>query len=198
MSSSVPLSLNLTVPHKLYFLRTQPLSSFNLHPPFRSLICRCSINPSHYDREEVRWLREEQRWLREEQRWLREEQRWARERDSLLRQISDLNLQIQALERRILAPDVSSSSASVSDAIANATALLQVLKDKNSNLIAESGSNLRKLILEEKMDEEEVIVKDVVVEETARVLERKEEKRLEKRSALRKGSEGEEVREMQV
>lgn len=92
----------------------------------------------------------------------------------------------------------SSSSSSVSDAIVSITALLQALKDKNSNLIAESGSSSREMVLEEKRDEEEEVVKEVVVEETARTVGRKEEKRAEKRSALRKGSEGEEVREMQV
>ncbi|KAF7837322.1 protein disulfide isomerase pTAC5, chloroplastic isoform X1 [Senna tora] len=205
MSSPLPLVLNSTVPHKLYCLRSQPLSRFSpslkplssLHLQFRTLLCHCSINPSQSDREEVRWLREEQRWLREEQRWLREEQRWARERDSLLREISDLKLQIQALERQILAPEVATSSASVSDAISNVTALLQVLKDKNSNLIAESGSSSRNMVLEEKRDEEEETVKEVVVEETITVLDRQEERRREKRTALRKGSEGEEVREMQ-
>ncbi|XP_028773558.1 protein disulfide isomerase pTAC5, chloroplastic [Neltuma alba] len=201
MSSSPTLALSPTVPHKCYFLRNQSAlspfirPSFSLHVSFRSLTCRCSA-----DREEDRWLREEQRWLREEQRWLREEQRWARERDSLLREISDLRLQIQSLERRILASDVSSSSSSsssVSDAIANVTALLQVLKDKNDNLIAESGSSSREMVLEEKRDEEEEIVKEVTVQDTAWISDRKVEKRVENRSALRTGSEGEEVREMQ-
>ncbi|KAI9115141.1 hypothetical protein K1719_014154 [Acacia pycnantha] len=199
MSLSPTLALSPTVPHKCYFLRNQsalspfirPSSALHLH--FRSLICRSST-----DREEDRWLREEQRWLREEQRWLREEQRWARERDFLLREISDLKLQIQSLERRILASDVSSSSSStVSDGIANVTALLQVLKDKNSNLIAESGSSSREMVLEEKRDEEEETVKEVMVQDTARISDRKVEKRAEDRSALRTGSEGEDVREMQ-
>ncbi|XP_054805184.1 protein disulfide isomerase pTAC5, chloroplastic [Prosopis cineraria] len=199
MSSSPTLALSPAVPVKCYFLRNQSaLSPFlrpctSLHVPFRSLICRCST-----DREEDRWLREEQRWLREEQRWLREEQRWGRERDCLLCEISDLKLQIQSLERRILAPEVSSSSSSsVSDAISNVSALLQVLRDKNSNLIAESGSSSREMVLEEKKVEQKEIVKEVMVDDAARISDTKVEKRVEKRSALRTGSEGEEVREMQ-
>lgn len=200
MSSSPVLALSPSVPHKCYFLRNQSaLSPFirhssSLHVPFRSLICRGST-----DREGNRWLREEQRWLREEQRWLREEQRWARERDSLLREISDLKLRIQSLERRILASDVSSSSlSSFSDAITNVTALLQVLKDNNGNLIVERVSSSREMVLEEKRDEEEETVKEVMVQDTARISDREVEKRGENRSALRMGSEGEEVREMQV
>lgn len=150
---------------------------------FNTLVRRCSLS----DHEEQRWLREEQRWLRDEHRWLREEQRWARERDQLLREIADLKLQIQALERRLLTRDLS-SPASISDAVANVTLLLQVLKDKN--LVLESGSSLRNT--EEVKQLEEVVehVKEVVVvEESARV---------EKRISLRIGSEGEEVRQMQV
>lgn len=69
---------------------------------------------------------------------------------------------------------------------------MQVLKEKNR--IAESGEGTREMVLEE------VKEKEVVVEETVRVLERKEkeeEKKIE-RKALRVGSEGEQVREMQV
>lgn len=82
----------------------------------------------------------------------------------------------------------SDSSSSVNDAIANATSLLQILKDRNSNLIAESGSGPRDMVLEEKREEEEEeeIVKEVIVQ------------KVENRRSLRSGSEGEEVREMQV
>lgn len=71
-----------------------------------------------------------------------------------------------------------------------------MLKEKNR--IAESGERTRELVLEEVKEEEEE-EKEVVVEEVVRVLERKEkelEKKIE-RKALRVGSEGEQVREMQ-
>ncbi|TKY51804.1 hypothetical protein E2542_SST23323 [Spatholobus suberectus] len=178
--------LPVTATPALSLTKTLPLPKpYSLSFKFNSLVPHCSVS----DREEHRWLREEQRWLREEERWLREEQRWARERDQLLREISDLKLQIQALERRVLTRDVS-SPASVSDAVANVSLLLQVLKDKNP--VLESGSSLRNTEKEEKQFEEvverEIEKEVVVVEESARV---------EKRSALRKGSEGEEVRHMQ-
>jgi len=107
---------------------------YSLSYKFNSLVSHCSLSQS----DEDRWLREEQRWLREEQRWLREEQRWARERDQLLREISDLKLQIHRLSARAL-----STPASVSDAVANAALLLQVLKDKN--IFLESGSSVLKM-----------------------------------------------------
>lgn len=119
--------------------------------------------------EESRWLREEQRWLREEQRWLREEQRWARDRDSLLRQIADLNLKIQALQ-----------AGASSDTIAG---LLQTLKEKNQ--IAETGSSSRALDLE---DEDVKEVKEVFTVNNKQ----------KTNESLRKGSEGERVRAMQV
>ncbi|KAJ7955589.1 plastid transcriptionally active 5 [Quillaja saponaria] len=140
MSSSLPLSLNLHLSHKPGSPIRNLTHISTISKPFshqfrlKSFICYSS-NTSDSDREEIRWLREEQRWLREEQRWLREEQRWIRERDSLLRGISDLKLQIQALEHRISSQGVSSSSA-VSDAVANVTTLLEILKEKNT-LIAE-------------------------------------------------------------
>ncbi|KAK7391589.1 hypothetical protein VNO78_20006 [Psophocarpus tetragonolobus] len=155
---------------------------YSLSYKFNSLISRCSLS----DREEQRWLREEQRWLRDEQRWLREEQRWTRDRDQLLREIADLKLQIQALERRLLTRDLS-SPASVSDAVANVTLLLQVLKDKN--LVLQSGSSM--LNTEDEKQFEEVVQHEkevVVVEESAMV---------QKRNSLRKGSEGGEVLQMQ-
>ncbi|RDX64972.1 Protein disulfide isomerase pTAC5, chloroplastic, partial [Mucuna pruriens] len=179
--------LPVTATPILSLTKTLPLPNRNpylLSFKFNSIVSHCSIS----DHEEHRWLREEQRWIREEQRWLREEQRWARERDHLLREISDLKLQIQALERRLLTRDFS-SPASVSDAVANVTLLLQVLKDKN--LVLESGSSLRNTGEEEEKQFEEVVEREkevLVVEESVRV---------EKRSALRKGSEGEEVRHMQ-
>ncbi|XP_068478099.1 protein disulfide isomerase pTAC5, chloroplastic [Phaseolus vulgaris] len=182
---------------------------YSLSYKFNSLISHCSL--SH--REEDRWLREEQRWLRDEQRWLREEQRWARERDQLLREISDLKLQIQAMERRLSTRELS-TPASVSDAVANVALLLQVLKDKN--MVLESGSSVRKMEdvithtedtlknreekgtsdLEEKQFEEEEKRFEEVMERKNEVVVVEESVRVET-SILRKGSEGEEVRQMQ-
>ncbi|XP_045829179.1 protein disulfide isomerase pTAC5, chloroplastic-like [Trifolium pratense] len=159
---------------------------------FKSLISHCSIS----DREEHRWLREEQRWLREEQRWIREENRWNRERDELLREITELKHQIQSLERRIVASD-SSSTASVSDAVTNVTTLLQVLKDKN--LVLDSGSSQRRLVLEEKDEDGEEEEKETVevVEEKEIVVVEEPIARVQKRTVLRTGSEGEDVRKLQ-
>lgn len=77
----------------------------------------------------------------------------------------------------------------VPEAIASVRALLQLLTEKN--LIAESGSvpspSPSPRVQEEKVEE---------VKEEARVLQRGHEEK--KRITLRKGSEGDEVREMQV
>lgn len=150
----------------------------------------------------MRWLLEEQRWLREEQRWQREEQRWIRERESLLQEIQVLKLRLQSLESRDPVHE-----APESEAISRIGALLQVLKEKN--MIAESGTSARELVLEDKPEE----VKEVVVDEGVRVLEDKQEEVKEvvvgggvrlsaeterrKKKVLRKGSEGDDVREMQ-
>nr|APA20112.1 putative type 1 membrane protein [Populus tomentosa] len=140
------------------------------------------VDANSFHREESLWLREEQRWLREEERWLREEKRWSRDRESLLAEIQSLKLQIEALENRI------SVLQGGEDTVAKVGLLLQVLKDKNNNsLIAESGSSARPLVLEENVVEEQ---KEVI----GRVLEEKKEK---ERKTLRKGSEGEQVKEMQ-
>jgi hypothetical protein len=190
MSSSLPLPPNLPLHGKPYSLPHYsllfPISKLSPRSLFKSHICH-STSPSNSDREEVRWLREEQRWLREEQRWLREEQRWARERDALLREISDLKLRLQAIEHQN-----SIQGASVSETISNIARLLQVLKERG--LIAESGSSASPLVLleKEKKKEKEVVV---VEEKVIRVSEEGEKKR---RKTLRKGSEGDEVRAMQV
>ncbi|QCE07737.1 Peptidoglycan binding-like [Vigna unguiculata] len=138
----MPTLLSVTATPTFTLTLTKTLISlpkpYSISYKFNSLVSHCSLS----DREEQRWLREEQRWLRDEQRWLREEQRWARERDQLLREISDLKLQIQEMERRLSTREVS-TPASVSDAVANVTLLLQVLKDKN--MVLESGSSIRKM-----------------------------------------------------
>ncbi|XVF38035.1 hypothetical protein REPUB_Repub20aG0063100 [Reevesia pubescens] len=181
-------------PFPLHNSHSFPSKSSSLFPsPSNVLFLRfsssspSSSNSSHFEREEIRWLREEQRWSREEQRWLREEQRWLHDRESLLRQISELKLQIQALENRN-----SVQGASFSETISSIGALLQVLKEKNR--IAESGESTRELVLEE-VEEKEVVLE----EEGVRVLERneKEVEKNKERKALRVGSEGEQVQEMQ-
>jgi hypothetical protein len=195
---TVPITVTTVTVNSTLSFTTKTLPFLKLHFPsykFKSLISHCSIS----DREEHRWLREEQRWLREEQRWIREENRWNRERDELLREITELKLQIQSLERRIVASESSSSStASVSDAVANVTTLLQVLKDKN--LVLESGSSQRRLVLEEKdedgVEEEKETVE--VVEEKEIVVVEEPVARVQKRIVLRSGSEGEDVRKLQV
>ncbi|GLT52310.1 hypothetical protein SLA2020_256580 [Shorea laevis] len=185
MTSLLPLSLNFPFPHKRP--HSFPYKPFSCSPlPSRPFLCFSS--PSNFDREEVRWLREEQRWLREEQRWLREEQRWLRERESILQEISALKLQIQSLENRN-----PTQGPSVSETIASIGALLQVLKEKN--LIAESGTSAREMALEEKSEE----VNEMVVEQGIRVLERERRQDGDKMKSkvLRKGSEGDDVQELQ-
>lgn len=80
----------------------------------------------------------------------------------------------------------------MSETISNIARLLQVLKERG--LIAESGSSASPLVLleKEKKKEKEVVV---VEEKVIRVSEEGEKKR---RKTLRKGSEGDEVRAMQV
>ncbi|EXB87095.1 hypothetical protein L484_010077 [Morus notabilis] len=184
-SSSFPLFLNPPIHHKprpLFPSATFSSSSRSLG--FKSFLC-FSSDPSQFDRREVLWLREEQRWLREEQRWLREEQRWARERDSLLRRIANLERRIQAMQG--------------SEAVAGVAALVQALKDQSR--IAESGTSASPIVLEEKKsaEDEEREKEMVVVEKVVRVSDGEAAKTTgkKKRSALRMGSEGEEVRAMQ-
>ncbi|KAK2401817.1 hypothetical protein P8452_08458 [Trifolium repens] len=193
---TVPITVTTVTVNSTLSFTTKTLPFLKLHFPsykFKSLISHCSIS----DREEHRWLREEQRWLREEQRWIREENRWNRERDELLREITELKLQIQSLERRIVASDSSSSTASVSDAVANVTTLLQVLKDKN--LVLESGSSQRRLVLEEEDEDGEEEEKETVevVEEKEIVVVEEPVARVQKKTILRTGSEGEDVRKLQ-
>ncbi|KAJ4835130.1 hypothetical protein Tsubulata_028114 [Turnera subulata] len=192
--SSLPLTLKPQLPlFSLSFYHHKPHTLFSTSTSYslsKSHICFSSSpsNPVPPRDENLLWLREEQRWLREEQRWLREEQRWLRERDSLLTQIQSLKLQIQTLEAQILlqAQDNSPLQAKVVDLL---QVLLKEKEEKSSasvgNLIAESGSGAKPIVLEEEEEEKGVRVS----------MEKKEEEKV--RKALRKGSEGEEVREMQ-
>ncbi|XP_057486419.1 protein disulfide isomerase pTAC5, chloroplastic-like isoform X1 [Actinidia eriantha] len=114
--------------------------------------------------------REESRWLREEQRWLREEQRWLDERESLLRQVAALNLRIQELERRS-----SEIQGGPLNQIAESGSIAVPMVAVEAVAVEESGG---------KVAEEVVVVKEVVREG-------------KKRTTLRKGSEGDDVRAMQ-
>lgn len=90
----------------------------------------------------------------------------------------------------------------MSETIASIAGLLQVLKDKS--LIAETdlstSTSTSPMVLEEKKSEEEKKEEEVLVVEKVIRVEDAEGKKVEKkkRSSLRKGSEGEEVRSMQV
>lgn len=124
---------------------------------------------------------------------MREESRWNSEREALLREIAALKLRIEALER-----EKSSSSSSIPDAISNLASILQALKGSEpesgsgSGRIAEGGSGARPMLLEEGE------VKEMVLEEI-RISKRGEKlKEEKKKAALRKGSEGDDVRAMQV
>lgn len=79
--------------------------------------------------------------------------------------------------------------------VMNISVFLQVLKEgdlgKNVNRLAESGSIAVPLVVDAAKRGEEVIVKEVI-----KVADREENVR--KRETLRKGSEGDEVRVMQV
>ncbi|CAL0299830.1 unnamed protein product [Lupinus luteus] len=194
-SLSLPtLSLSLTKTHfPLFSPSPLPTPSSSLLIHFKSFIPHCSISNSPNSDHHL-WLREEQRWLREEQRWLREEQRWARERDSLVREIAELKLQIQALQRRVSSHEVSS------DVVVNVKTLLQALKEKN--LVLDTESSVRRLVLDHNENEnrkeeesEEVIEHEkevVVIEESV-----SSSATVKKRNTLRKGSEGEQVQELQ-
>ncbi|XP_002518117.2 protein disulfide isomerase pTAC5, chloroplastic [Ricinus communis] len=183
MYCSIPLPLN---PPPVSLRRYKHYLPFSLSFSKSHLCFSSSLpnTPSPSDSKDFLWLREEQRWLREEQRWLREEQRWLRERESLLHEIQSLKLQIKALEQRISVQEVDL----VPENIASVRALLQVLNEKNR--IAESGSTSSSnpdpnpIAVEEKVEE---------VKEVIGVLKKEEKRRI----TLRKGSEGDEVREMQ-
>ncbi|GAA0151658.1 hypothetical protein LIER_10334 [Lithospermum erythrorhizon] len=204
--SSLPLAFTLT-PHKLNLLSTSILSNskqFFYTPSPKSFTCYTlsSSSDSSYDKEETHWLREEQRWLREEQRWLREEKRWKAERDTLLHEIHKLQLTIQELEYQS-----SVQKDSVPGSLSNIAKLLQVLKDGdlgiNINQITDSGSSAIPLV-DTEIKEKEVIVKEVrsvsdtSEEERKKITPRKQSRsKGSKRKTLRKGSEGDNVREMQ-
>lgn len=141
-----------------------------------------SSSPAGWEREEARWLREEQRWLREEQRWLRQESRWSSERDSLLREIDALRRKVEDLERRSSAPGLGSA--------------VQVL-----GRIAETGSGGARPMLLEEGEVKEMVAEEVRVSECAGNggdSAKKEETTAPSRRTLRVGSEGEDVRQMQV
>ncbi|XP_042426879.1 protein disulfide isomerase pTAC5, chloroplastic-like [Zingiber officinale] len=158
--------------------RKNPCSVPSPRNPFSASV---SPSTSSWEREEQRWLREEQRWLREEQRWLREESRWVSERDSLLREIAALRHRIEALERDRPSLDSVIVSAAASKGI-------PVGNLPRSALVEET--EVQELILEE------VRVSESTVEKREMVVDEKKKKSLG-RQALRRGSEGNDVRLMQ-
>ncbi|KAI3515682.1 hypothetical protein L1887_14585 [Cichorium endivia] len=145
-----------------------------------------STSSSEYEREESRWLREEQRWLREEQRWIREERRWEAERESLLNEIKALKLQIEDLRHE-----------GANNSVSNVSNLLHVLK-KEVSQIAESGSSVAPLVVEAAAAAVEEAEEVVVVKEVIKTVEEVKEKEItKKRTTLRVGSEGDQVRLLQ-
>lgn len=198
MNSSLPLHVNSPLRCTVFQGSQRRTIKFYAIPSSVAKTCQFPIAKSHicfasnnadWEREEIRWIREEQRWLREEQRWIREESRWNAEREALIQQISELKLQIEELKRN--RPLIGSS---ISDAtIAKLAPLVQFMK------LAESGSTAVPMELEAAESMEEVVEKEVIVQEVE-VSERigqEREKKIKKKTALRKGSEGEEVRAMQ-
>lgn len=148
-----------------------------------------SSESSSFEREEQRWLREEQRWLREEQRWIREELRWRNEREALLGEIETLRSKIEELDK-------------VKDRNLNVGGVLQVLRNEVSR-IAERGSSAVPLVVEslEREDQVEAEAEEEEVKEVVGVFEKEkvgDDEVKKKRITLRKGSEGDDVRIMQV
>ncbi|KAL8172291.1 hypothetical protein V2J09_024095 [Rumex salicifolius] len=139
--------------------------------------------------EESRWLREEQRWLREEHRWLREESRWNSERESLLREISTLRLRLEQLESE------SDRRDSLSQIASNLPTPISLPTTQSDPLalppppLPSSSSSLPSESTEKQEIKEENKHND---------LNKQAKATNPKRKALRIGSEGEEVREMQV
>ncbi|ERN18826.1 hypothetical protein AMTRI_Chr07g24470 [Amborella trichopoda] len=158
------------------------------------------------DRDEQRWLREEERWLREERRWLREEARWNAERQALKLEIESLQLRIETLNQQRV-----SQEASIADLISSLTALLQTLKEMNIKSLSRSGLVAGKAGVVAGKTEAETGIGDLVVGkdeveemketvyEEIRALKGEVEIRASKkeRRLLRKGAEGEDVRDMQ-
>ncbi|KAM7259350.1 hypothetical protein ACFE04_015091 [Oxalis oulophora] len=189
-SSLIIISHSLNPP----FTHTTPLSlstkssfpslstkSKSLTPRFSSSISSSNNLP---DPDELRWLREEQRWLREEQRWLREEQRWNRERESLILEIAELKLKILALENKKKNQSTTYDVFAEDNAADTVKGLLQQQVIKEKNLIAATTSEKEEKVVDERIrrkDEEKVEKMDTV-----------------KRKTLRMGSEGEDVKALQL
>lgn len=152
-----------------------------LLPPPRSAASSSSASSSSSweEREEARWLREEQRWLREEQRWLREESRWRAERDALLSEIAALHLRLRALEPAAVEDSVSAVPFPPPTPTPTPTPKARVAPVPPPKPAAPVE-----------------VRKEVVVEEKPKA--KAGSSGSGKRRALRVGSEGEEVRAMQV
>lgn len=88
--------------HSPVVLHFASRSLFSRAPSSVRTPCRSSsrISASLGD-EEQRWLREEERWLREEQRWLREESRWHAERQQMADELALLKREVEHLRTQV-------------------------------------------------------------------------------------------------
>lgn len=109
-------------------------------------------------------------WEREEERWLREEQRWLREERRWLREEARWNSEREALLKEIAA----------------LTIRIQALEHQRPRSMVEPAP--RAVLVEETEVKELVLEEDVSVPQVE----------MKKKIALRRGSEGDDVREMQV
>ncbi|KAJ6817105.1 peptidoglycan binding domain containing protein isoform X1 [Iris pallida] len=115
--------------------------------------------------------REEQRWLREEQRWLREEQRWLREESRWQSERESLLSQIADLRHRI---------------------------EGTERRRAPEAPSVAPPLLAEEAEVKEMVLEGDVVRVSEDYAEIREETKVQvKKTMLRTGSEGEEVRAMQ-
>ncbi|RWW29307.1 hypothetical protein GW17_00006178 [Ensete ventricosum] len=160
-----------------------PIPRITSSPRFPISTSLTSSSSSSSEQEEQRWLREEQRWLREEQRWLREESRWGAEREALLREIAALRLRIEALERDRPELEAMILAAPQNEGRSRAAAPRPALVEE---------AQVKEMVLEE------VRVSEAVVERREEeVVEERQQQKIRQKT-LRKGSEGEDVRALQV
>lgn len=173
MASTLPLH-----PHPPSLLHP-PLKSAFLPTPFRVIRKPKLASPifpviSAAAASDPSWEREEARWLREEQRWLREEQRWLREESRWNAERESLLREVAALRLRI-------------EALERET-VRRAAVDPQPLLVEET--HVKGMLLEEevRVSKPAPDKKEVMEEGNKNV----------RWSTLRKGSEGGEVRAMQV
>ncbi|RZC62325.1 hypothetical protein C5167_024079 [Papaver somniferum] len=189
-------------PAKLYNSFQIRKSKKNFHYYNHSTFsCSSSSSSSDWEREEERWLREEQRWQREEKRWVREESRWNLERQSYLEEIASLKFRIQNLERLKNSTDIITSSTSSDNNNNNNKTLTDIspsaaaaLLPGEINQITEIGSGPSPIQFHSEIQQQDYNEEIELKPKEVRVVEKSIKK---KRSTIRKGAEGEDVREMQ-